>query len=718
MAADGIHALRNPEVEAGRGGVALGISMDLAPFINQEGITRCGRAVWICLDHPDWGRLGLLGVYGPNTSEERTALWGALVHILDDSYRWIMQGDFNMIDHPTAQWGGTGGVASGREGRAWAQLLRKFSLLDSFSPRRGHLQFSWDSMQHHRHNPANSTRPPGDRILRRIDRTYFAQGGPGTPWEFTSTILPGFAFSDHAHVWADLSMGPLIRRPSCHKMNPTHFSNPVFKERIVNMWEAGIQRGAQRGWTPHRIFQTCIADARTIDRCWGKRMACERRIRLDALQSVVAAAQLELERDPENILHQAALATAREVLNSFTSMQARWVDSIIQARWAEDGDRCSRIFFKQFKSLASAKEIPELLNEDGLIENTWEGMAQTATAFFSNIMGTRPAAPRAAAGETYLQKALLIQDQLLPLEKELLNAPLTLEELGEATSALANSKCPGPDGVPVEFYKANWHTVGPLILQCISDGIAEEHFPEKFTKGAIVLLKKKSDQRLLTNKRPITLLNTVYKIGAKAIQRRLSPILQRIITPQQSAFLPGRNIHHALLLMGEMLHQAKISGEEHILLKLDVCKAFDTLEWPFILATIERAGMNGILSGFLKAGFSSASSHIILNGRPTSAIRLGRSVRQGCPISLLIFILAFDNLSLMLSDAVTRGTLVGVRFPHLNTSNLQTMFADDTSVVIKAEMRYVRKIKEILEIFGEASGLHCIWEKTKAAFIP
>lgn len=172
-----------------------------------------------------------------------------------------------------------------------------------------------------------------------------------------------------------------------------------------------------------------------------------------------------------------------------------------------------------------------------------------------------------------------------------------------------------------------------------------------------------------------------------------------------------------MLLMGEVLHQAKQSREDHIPLKLDVHKAFDCLEWPFVLATIKKAGMNGILSGFLKASFSTTSSHIILNGQPTSAFQLARSVRQGCPISPLVFILTYDNLSLMLADAEQQRTLVGVRFPSLGISNLLVMYANDTNITIKAEMRYILKIKEILEIFGAACGLRCIWEKTKAAYI-
>lgn len=85
-------------------------------------------------------------------------------------------------------------------------------------------------------------------------------------------------------------------------------------------------------------------------------------------------------------------------------------------------------------------------------------------------------------------------------------------------------------------------------------------------------------------------MNSIYKIGAEVMQRRLSSLLQRIILPQQSAFLPGRNIHHNFLLLSEMLHRANTSGEEFILLKMDVCKAFDHLEWPIILAVVEKSG--------------------------------------------------------------------------------------------------------------------------------
>lgn len=307
---------------------------------------------------------------------------------------------------------------------------------------------------------------------------------------------------------------------------------------------------------------------------------------------------------------------------------------MIQARWIKAGDKSSKLFYKQFKDrLAAAKDIPELLTNEGIIEKIGDGMARLATEFFSNILGKREDSPPRVNKEALQQVLLAQSDKLTVLRESELNAPLTLGELAEAAFALANDKCPGPDGTTVEFYKAHWQTLGTLVLQCIIRGIEEENFPEFLTKGTIVLLKKKADQRMLANKRPTILLNMIDKIRAKAIHRRVTPILQRIISPQQTAFLPGQNIHHALLLMRGMLHQAQQSGHEHILMKLDVCKAFDTMEWPYILPTVAKAGMNGVLSCFLKACFQSATSNIILNGHQTQSFRLARSVRQGCPLS-------------------------------------------------------------------------------------
>lgn len=170
--------------------------------------------------------------------------------------------------------------------------------------------------------------------------------------------------------------------------------------------------------------------------------------------------------------------------------------------------------------------------------------------------------------------------------------------------------------------------------------------------------------------------------------------------------------------MGEMLHQVALLGEEYVLLKLDVIKAFDKLEWPFMLAVIAKMGMGGLVTRFMKAGCSTAASAIVLNGIPTTEFSLRRSVRQGCPLSPLMFIMAFDVLSLQLQLAITKKTIQGVNFSRIGVQTLHNMYVDDLAALIKALLKYIEEFKRLLFWFGLLSGLHCAWEKIVASFIP
>lgn len=125
-----------------------------------------------------------------------------------------------------------------------------------------------------------------------------------------------------------------------------------------------------------------------------------------------------------------------------------------------------------------------------------------------------------------------------------------------------------------------------------------------------------------------------------------------------------------------------------------------------------------MLSSFLKASLQSASSLIILNGLTTSALRLTKSIRQGCPLSPLLFILAFDTLSHMLNRAVICRSIVGVEFRDIGLATLHTMFADNLSLIVRASMIYILHCQQILQLFSNISGLRCLWEQTAAAFIP
>lgn len=105
-------------------------------------------------------------------------------------------------------------------------------------------------------------------------------------------------------------------------------------------------------------------------------------------------------------------------------------------------------------------------------------------------------------------------------------------ELQAAMEDMAKGKSPGPDGITLEFYEAYWDLLGIDYWHMIIKSSKEGHLPDGVTQGMIALLHKGGSRETLTNWRPITLLNTEYKIFAKALQLRLQPVLMDIISPK------------------------------------------------------------------------------------------------------------------------------------------------------------------------------------------
>lgn len=119
----------------------------------------------------------------------------------------------------------------------------------------------------------------------------------------------------------------------------------------------------------------------------------------------------------------------------------------------------------------------------------------------------------------------------------------------------------------------------------------------------------------------------MYKIWTKAYQLWLTPILSRFISTTQSAFLPDRSIHHSILLTNEILHRAGLSEEDFIFLKLDVSKAFDKLEWDFLLALLQHLGFGPQFLSFILATKLVANSLVVINEQLSKIFRISRSVR-------------------------------------------------------------------------------------------
>ena len=231
-------------------------------------------------------------------------------------------------------------------------------------------------------------------------------------------------------------------------------------------------------------------------------------------------------------------------------------------------------------------------------------------------------------------------------------------------------------------------------------------------RGVITLIPKEdSDLSTLANWRPITLLNLDYKIASKIIARRLEKVLALLINPDQTGFIKGRYIGQNIRLINDILEQTKLQNIPGILLQLDFRKAFDTIEWEFIQRTIALFNFGESIQRWISIFYTNTESAVLNNGFCTNYFSLSRGVRQGCPLSPYLFVLAVELLACKIrQDKEIQGIKV------LGKELKLSQFADDTTL-LNSNCNSVKQAIAVLDNFGDISGLKLNPSKTKALWL-
>jgi hypothetical protein len=165
---------------------------------------------------------------------------------------------------------------------------------------------------------------------------------------------------------------------------------------------------------------------------------------------------------------------------------------------------------------------------------------------------------------------------------------------------MQNLKAPGPDGLPVLFYKHYWSIVGNKVIKAIQKFFRSGHLLSEVNNSFIVLIPKNTAPSNVNHFRPISLCNTVYKVIAKILVFKLRPLLANLISPGQSAFFLDRWIAENQLVVHELLHsfkRRKVKGG-FVAMKVDLQKAYDRVNWSFLkLCCLSLASMKHLYLG-------------------------------------------------------------------------------------------------------------------------
>eukprot|EP00798_Chlamydomonas_sp_ICE-L_P027571 gene27571-biopygen11495 len=282
---------------------------------------------------------------------------------------------------------------------------------------------------------------------------------------------------------------------------------------------------------------------------------------------------------------------------------------------------------------------------------------------------------------------------------------------GECRIAIRRSppgKSPGPDGIPIELYRTFADSFTPLLCRLYSAMGTKGLLPPEFLEGSLIILGKGGDKLDAGNYRPITLVNTDYRILAKVLANRLGPVMNRIISPEQSAFLPCRQIGDAILFLQLLPELLKSQNKSGVLAFLDFRKAYNTLDRAFLFQCLEVAGLGGGFLTWVRLLLSSTATRAMVNGFRSRAFEFLAGVRQGDPLSPLLFLFAMQALQHWLLHK-NIGMYIKPGSPCTGCK-----YADDTIVLLRSlDPAQLQAFLTCLTFFGQASGLYLNHLKSK-----
>ena len=360
--------------------------------------------------------------------------------------------------------------------------------------------------------------------------------------------------------------------------------------------------------------------------------------------------------------------TFQDQLYLLESKQAKGAKNRANIRWGLEGEKCSKTFFQvlERQNMVSESATEELLNK---------------------------IPPNRKISKEHFK---------------LCEAEIYLDEIIKAINSQKNNKSPGNDGLTAEFYKQLLNELAPILLEVYNSWNRFGIIGASSRTGIISVIYKKGDKKDIANYRPISLLNLDYKIYTTILKNRMQQTLNNIIGENQTAAIKNRTILHTLSTIRDIIDISNKLNKNLSVISLDFLKAFDRLDLNFIFLVLRQFGYGQKFIQMIKVCYNDIQSKIKVNGLLSAPFTIMRSVRQGCPLSVLLYIIVAEVLAIfIIADTIVKRVQIGTH--EIKIIN----FADDTTIFLR-DIECLTRIQAILNLYEKASSSKINLSKSQA----
>ncbi|MCU7801185.1 MAG: reverse transcriptase family protein, partial [gamma proteobacterium symbiont of Lucinoma myriamae] len=397
-------------------------------------------------------------------------------------------------------------------------------------------------------------------------------------------------------------------------------------------------------------------------------------------------------------------------LNTIYIYKAKGAQIRAKAEWIEKGEKNTKLFLALEKNRQIKKNIQKIKTENGQTVTDNAQILQEQVRFYENLYSAK-------INDTVEMKSYLnythLTKTLTPSESETCEKDFTSAECKNSLFAMKLNKSPGSDGISVEFYQTFWQNLSTHFMNSVKETELIEQLSPTQKQGILSLIYKSGDPTELSNWRPITLLNVDYKIIARVLAQRLQKIISKVVNTDQNGYIRNRFIGFNIRQIQDVIDYAEDNNLNGTLLFLDFQKAFDSIEWEFMYLTLEQFGFGKNFINWVKILNKDVRNCAMNNGWISESFKISRGIRQGCPISALLYILSAE---IMAENIRNNKTINGIKVGRQKKEIKLTQLADDTTIFLESENDIPNLLEEIKR-FSKASGLNLNTLKTKGLLL-